>query len=221
MKHTLRKSLGVILATCSLTSMGTALAQQVQVTSTTTTSDGTISEFGPQAIVITTGAGVQPVRYIANDTTHYVDENGNPVAVTTIKSGIPVSVYYTKVGDTLVASKVMVRRSTTVVPMTTSPAVVEAATMSMGTIGEFGADRITIRTEASPDPLNYSYSKETTYVDENGVPVAISTVQSGAPATVYYTKVGDKLMATKVIVRKGAPIIETKKTTTTTTTQDK
>jgi hypothetical protein len=58
-------------------------------------------------------------------------------------------------------------------------------------------------------------------VDENGAPVSLQTVKSGLPVTVYYTQVGDTLVASKVIVRKAvvvpAPVIETKKTTTTTT----
>ena len=83
-----------------------------------------------------------------------------------------------------------------------------------------------IRSATSPDPVRYSYSKTTTYVDETGAPVSIETVKSGLPVTVYYVKVGDRMMASKVIVRKAAPVIvpsiEEKKTTTTTTiTTDK
>jgi len=98
-------------------------------------------------------------------------------------------------------------------------------TTSAGTISEFGPKEILIRTEASPDPIRYSYTKTTTYVDENGAPVSMAMVKSGLPVTVYYTKNGDQMVATKVIVRKtttsteSAPSsVEEKKTTTTTTT---
>ena len=98
-------------------------------------------------------------------------------------------------------------------------------TTSAGTISEFGPETIIIRSESSPEPVRYSYSKTTTYVDETGAPVSIETVKSGLPVTVYYAKVGDKMMASKVIVRKAvikeAPVIEEKKTTTTTTTTEK
>lgn len=100
-------------------------------------------------------------------------------------------------------------------------------TNSAGTISEFSPETIVIRSETSPEPLRYSYSKTTTYVDETGAPVTIETVKSGLPVTVYYTKVGDRLIANRVVVRKAtvvtpvAPAIIEKKTTTTTTTEDK
>ena len=95
-------------------------------------------------------------------------------------------------------------------------------TTSAGTISDFGPETIIIRSETSPEPIRYSYSKTTTYVDETGAPVSVETVKSGLPVTVYYVKVGDRMVASKVIVRKAvakaAPTIEEKKTTTTTTT---
>lgn len=97
-----------------------------------------------------------------------------------------------------------------------------STTQSAGTISEFSPDTIIIKSETSPDPIRYSYSKTTTYVDETGAPVSIETVKSGLPVTVYYVKEGDRMIASKVIVRKAvtrqsAPVIEEKRTTTTTT----
>lgn len=100
-------------------------------------------------------------------------------------------------------------------------------TNSVGTISEFNPDTIVIRSEASPEPLRYTYSKTTTYVDEAGAPVTMDTVKSGLPVTVYYTKVGDRLVANRVVVRKttiatpSAPTVIEKKTSTTTTTEGK
>ena len=97
-------------------------------------------------------------------------------------------------------------------------------TTTAGTISEFGPETIIVRSETAPEPIRYSYTKTTTYVDETGAPVSIETVKSGLPVTVYYIKVGDKMVASKVIVRKAvvktapAATIEEKKTTTTTTT---
>ena len=96
-------------------------------------------------------------------------------------------------------------------------------TNSAGTISEFGPETIVIRSETAPEPIRYSYTKQTTYVDETGAPVTLETVKSGLPVTVYYSKVGDRMVANRVVVRKTttvtptAPVIE-KKTTTTTTT---
>lgn len=99
-------------------------------------------------------------------------------------------------------------------------------TTSAGTITEFSPSIITVRSESSTTPVRYSYSKTTTYVDEAGNPVSMELVKSGLPVTVYYTKDGDNMVATKVVVRKtvtsdAAPgdstTVEKKSTTTTTT----
>jgi hypothetical protein len=216
MKNTIRRSLWAILFTGTLITGSSALAQRVEATTTTTTSEGTVSEFGQQAIVIQTAAGTQPVRYLSSETTNYVDEQGHPVSLETVRSGLPVTIFYTKVGDTLVATKIMVR---TAAGAAAPAAVVETTqvTTSAGTIAEFGAGRLLINSGSSPAPLHYTSSETTTYVDENGAPVAIETVKSGLPVTVHSTRVGDRLTATKVVVMK-APPTETKRVTTTTTT---
>ena len=98
-----------------------------------------------------------------------------------------------------------------------------------GVISEFGPDILVLKTEAAPEPIRYTYTTKTVYVDETGAPVTMTTVKSGLPVTVYYTKVGDKMVASKVVVKKTvvktvapvAPVIEEKKTTTTTTTTEK
>jgi hypothetical protein len=97
-------------------------------------------------------------------------------------------------------------------------------TTSAGTISEFSPDTIVVRSETSPEPLRYSYSKTTTYVDEAGAPVSMDLVKSGLPVTVYYVKEGDRMIANRVVVRRTttttAPstAVEEKRTTTTTTT---
>jgi len=97
-------------------------------------------------------------------------------------------------------------------------------TTSAGTISTFSPDAIAIRTTTTSAPVSYSYTKSTTYVDESGAPVSMELVKSGLPVTVYYSINGERMIASKVIVRKvvteapSAPVIEEKKTTTTTTT---
>ena len=98
------------------TSVQTIDTNQGSVQSTTTTSAGTISEFSPQTIVVKSENSVEPVRYTYSKSTTYVDESGNPVSIETVKSGLPVTVYYTQEGNDLVASKVIVRKTTEVVP---------------------------------------------------------------------------------------------------------
>jgi len=171
---------------------------------TTTTTRGTITEFEPsERVVIRSTTSNAPVRYRFTKSTTYVDRAGNPVAVKTIKTGLPVTVHYLKEGNDLVATRVVVDSlkegdapgETTRTETTT--------TTSSGTIGEFKNDRVTIRTEADAAPMTYSFSKTTTYVDEDGNPVTVESVRSGTPATVYYTTEGDRRVATKVVIRKG------------------
>ena len=105
--------------------------------------------------------------------------------------------------------------------------VVATTTTSSGTLNEFGSDSFVIRSETATEPLRYSYSKTTTYVDEAGAPVDIATIRtSHAPVTVHYVKEGDRLVANRVIVHKKvttapAAVEERKTTTTTTTTKEK
>lgn len=132
MKNIFRPLFGVLLFTGALFTANTLPAQRVEVTSTTTTTEGTLSEFGTQGITINTAPGVQPVRYISNTTTNYVDVNGQPFAVAGLKSGLPITVYYTKVGDTLIATKIMVGKAA-VVPVDVPTVVIEQKTTTTTT----------------------------------------------------------------------------------------
>ncbi len=195
--------LGMMLLTANIT-----FAQTTADLTSTTTSAGTITRFSPDAIVVKTTTSTDPISYSYTKTTTYVDEDGNPVSMETVKSGLPVTVYYDKDGNKMVASKVVVRKTTVVSPTTPPMTQETTTTTSAGTITRFSPDAIVVRTAASADPVTYSYTKTTTYVDEDGNPVSMETVKSGLPVTVYYDKDGNKMIATKVVVRK---------TTTTTT----
>ncbi len=191
------------------------------VVETTTNATGTISEFNPNTIVIKTESSSAPIRYTSTRTTTYVDENGVPVSIQTVKSGAPATVYYVMEGDRMVASKVVVRKaSSPQVAATQTRTAAEALTFT-GVISDIRPDTLMVRSDSSVEPLRYRYTRATTYVDESGVPVARESVRSGLPVTVYFRKDGDRLVAYKVMVRRGPvvePVLEEKKTTTTTTT---
>lgn len=197
MKTTIRNRSHLTLLGAILITVTSAFAQ---TSTTTTTSAGTISQFGPNAIVVKTTTSDDPVSYSSTKTTTYVDENGNPVSVETVKSGLPVTVYYDRNGNKMVATKVVVRKTTTSDATTGSTQTV--TTTSNGTISEFSPNTIVVKTSATSDPVSYTSTKTTTYVDENGNPVSVETVKSGLPVTVYYDRDGNKMIATKVIVRK-------------------
>ena len=101
----------VALATLSVAS---AFADDKKVeettTTTTTTTQGTISG-APGTIVIKSTDMPSPI--VVSKTTTYVDENGNPVRVETVKSGEPVTVYYDESGGKATATKVVVHKRVT------------------------------------------------------------------------------------------------------------
>ena len=90
--------------------------EKTTTTTTTTTNSGTVSQFAPDMIVIKTSPSASPVTYRSTTTTTYVDESGKPVASTTIKNGVPVTVYSSKNGDQMVATKVVVKKTTVTTP---------------------------------------------------------------------------------------------------------
>jgi hypothetical protein len=127
MKTNIFHSIGAIVLAFALIGAGQTVLGQASVQTittaptsvqTTTTSAGTVSDFSPDSIVVKTENSADPVHYTYNKSTTYVDGDGNPVSIETVKSGLPVTVYYVKDGDNLVASKVIVR--TVVTPPATS-----------------------------------------------------------------------------------------------------
>ncbi len=92
-----------------------ATAQTVSETVTTTAPTeamGTVTTFGGDSIVVA-GPNNTPVTYGYTKSTLIVDEMGNPVAVDVVRSGAPVTVYYSPVNGQMVASKVIVRKAVT------------------------------------------------------------------------------------------------------------
>ncbi|HEV3272914.1 MAG TPA: hypothetical protein VGZ93_12100 [Candidatus Methylacidiphilales bacterium] len=205
--------LGLLAATTNMT------YGQMQVpveTKTTITSTGTLTELGPDAIAVKVNTSPAPVRYTFTKTTTYVDENGNPVSVETVKTGAPVTVYYEKNGDELIADKVVLKKtiSTTTddaVPAGASPAAAPPSTD--GVILGTGWGEIAVRTPASDERVHYETGDSTAYVDENGNPVSRSTLKEGTPVTIFYERDGDSLRATRIVVK--SPV-QVEKTTTTT-----
>lgn len=102
-------ALSVMITPCG------AFAQQAEVTVKTVTTEtvGTISEVSPDTIVIRSETSTTPAKYTYTKSTTYVDDMGKPVSMETVKSGLPVTVYYTQEGDKMIANKVVVRKTTT------------------------------------------------------------------------------------------------------------
>ena len=113
----MKKVMPFVFALAVLIMPSGLFAQQEKVTvdtvTKTTETGGTISEVSPDTIVIRTETSSSPMKYSYTKTTTYVDETGAPVSIKTVKSGLPVTVYYTLEGDRMIANKVMIRRTTT------------------------------------------------------------------------------------------------------------
>jgi hypothetical protein len=188
-----------------------AFSQTVsETTTTTTTYAGTISEFGPDTIVIKSEGATEPMRYRYTKTTTYVDENGRPVSIKTVRSGQPVTVYYTREGDRMTASKVVIRKVNAGTP--------GGVPVYVGTVSEFSPEAIVVKSQAA-QPVRYAHTETTVYMDENGRPVARETIRSGVPVTVYYTEEGGNRIASRVVVRRvsdatGTTTVEERTTTT-------
>ena len=109
--------------------------------------------------------------------------------------------------------------TTTTNPVTGTTTTEQSTTTSTGTITTYtpGTDYIAFRTTTDTAPVKYYYTKSTTILDPEGRTVTWSAVRPDLPATVYYVKEGDRMVARKIVLSKPA-VIESKETTTTTTT---
>lgn len=68
-----------------------------------------------------------------------------------------------------------------------------------------GSETMVVRSETGPtSPLRYSVTKQTTIVDETGAPVAIDRISPGSQLSIQYTGSGDRLVASRVVVRRAA-----------------
>src|SRR6266513_183955 len=116
----------------------------------------------------------------------------------------------------------MAQTSTTVTTKDAAAGTTTTATStatSTGTLNTYaqGTDYITFRTSTDAAPVRYYYSKDTTILDPEGHTVTWSAVRPDLPATVYYTRAGERMVVRKIVLSK--PTVTEKETTTTTTTQ--
>jgi hypothetical protein len=87
-----------------------------------------------------------------------------------------------------------------------SQAFAQATTTVTTTNGAFteyvpGSETMVVRSETGTSPLRYSVTKQTTIVDETGAPVAIDRISPGSQLSIQYTGSGDRLVASRVVVR--------------------
>ena len=114
-----------------------------------------------------------------------------------------------------------------------SQAFAQATTTVTTTNGAFaeyipGSETMVVRSETGTSPLRYSVTKQTTIVDEAGAPVAVDRISPGSQLSIQYTGSGDRLVASRVVVRPATtattavtsvPVTGQETNTTTTTTR--
>lgn len=76
------------------------------------------------------------------------------------------------------------------------------STTTTGFINSVGPDEVAVRVEGTAAPIIYSSSARTVYVDDAGQPVSREIITSGVPVTVQYSRLGDRLVADRVVVRR-------------------
>ena len=108
-------------------------------------------------------------------------------------------------------------------PVTGTTTTESSTVTSQGTILGYtpASDYITFRTTTDAVPVRYYYTKETTILDPEGKVVTWSAVRPESPATVYYVKQGDRIVASKIVLSRPGTVYEKKETTTTTTTTER
>ncbi len=125
-------ALAVLVVPCGVFAQQGQMTVNTSTSTTTTENMGTVEEVSPDSIVIQSETSTTPTHYTYTEKTTYVDEAGMPVSIETVKSGEPVTVYYTQEGDRMIANKVVVRKTTTKTIQT--PAVQERTETTTKTI---------------------------------------------------------------------------------------
>lgn len=218
-----------VVATVATLSLSTARADDVP-THPTSGAHGTISSRTPDTLVLRTETDAAPLTYNFTRTTQYFDENGRPVSIEVVKSGVPVDVQYTREGDRLIATRVTVYTASHATPGNTPSVALHKTTVTSeradgtiktkttehgditthpiyakGVMTSRAPDSFVIQSETESGPVTYTYTSTTQYVNDAGQPVTLEVVRSGAPVTVEYVRDGDRLRANRVIVHERAP----------------
>lgn len=129
----------------------------------------------------------------------------------------------TKIGAALLAIGLCLASTTAFAQTTTT------VTTTNGAFTEYvpSSETVVVRTETSSAPLRYTVTKQTTIVDEAGAPVTVERISPGSQLAIDYSGSGERLVASRIVVRKPAtvtapvttaPVVTEKQTTTTTTT---
>ena len=111
--------------------------------------------------------------------------------------------------------------TTTADPVTGTTTTQQTTTSAAGRIVTYtpDSDYLTFRTAPDVAPVRYYYTRDTAVVDPQGRVVSLSAIRPDMPATIYYTRVGDRVMVRRVVLSQPPRVYRHEETTTTTTTE--
>jgi hypothetical protein len=106
-------------------------------------------------------------------------------------------------------------------PVTGTTTTQQTTTSAAGSIVTYtpDSDYFTFRTAPDVAPVRYYYTRDTAVVDPEGRVVSWSAIRPDMPATIYYTRVGDRVMVRRIVLSHPAAVLKHEETTTTTTTR--
>lgn len=145
---------------------------------------GSLTEFG---FMLTTSPDNPGSSFMLSPATVFIDVAGHTIPRESFDSETPVTVYYTQAGSEMIASRVVANEPPPV--------------FSAGTTTEVSPGIIVIELPgSSPTSVRYVDNQTTNYVDQNGTRVNPDMIKLGTPVKVFYTKIGDTFVASKVEV---------------------
>ena len=108
----------------------------------------------------------------------------------------------TKIGGALLAMGLCLASTAALAQTSTT------VTTTKGAFTEYvpNSETVVVRTETSSAPLRYTVTKQTTIVDESGVPVAIERISPGSQLAVDYSGTGERLVASRIVVHRPATV---------------
>lgn len=106
---------------CSPAVQAQTVVRETTTVPTTATLEaaGTVTEYGPDRVIIRQREGVEPVPYAFARSVEYVDDAGAPVTREVITRDTPVTVRYVREGDRMLVNRVVVHRRVAA-PVTTA-----------------------------------------------------------------------------------------------------
>lgn len=161
---------------------------------------GTVSAYDAKGLTLLEPSTGGMTVYLTNADTTFMDTHGRFVTPDRVALQTPVNVHYTHVGNMLLATKI----------------VVNVVLTADGNLAELSPGGLVIQLAGVPATrVSYASGSNLKFLDQKGALLPLQAVPMGAPVRVFYTKVGNALVAAKVQMLDPNTVLSTTTTTTT------